>query len=53
MKPDPVTNVQDPNRIFDFLQSQPWSINMLTYVYSNLGTPESYRTLDGFWCTCI
>lgn len=48
MKPDPVTNVQDPNRIFDFLQSQPWSINMLTYVYSNLGTPESYRTLDGF-----
>ncbi len=48
MKPDPVTNVQDSNRIFDFLQSQPWSINMLTYVYSNLGTPESYRTLDGF-----
>lgn len=48
MKPDPVTNVQDPNRIFDFLKSQPWSINMLTYVYSNLGTPESYRTLDGF-----
>ncbi|WP_343569238.1 catalase [Acinetobacter sp.] len=48
MKPSPVTNVQDPNRIFDFLQSQPGSINMLTYVYSNLGTPRSYRNLDGF-----
>ncbi|MCH4243606.1 catalase [Acinetobacter gerneri] len=48
MKPSPVDNVQDPNRIFDFLQSQPWSINMLTYVYSNLGTPVSYRNLDGF-----
>ncbi len=48
MKPSPVNNVQDPNRIFDFLQSQPWSINMLTYVYSNLGTPLSYRNLDGF-----
>ncbi|MDM1311645.1 MULTISPECIES: catalase [Acinetobacter] len=48
MKPSPVTNVQDPNRIFDFLQSQPWSVNMLTYVYSNLGTPLSYRHLDGF-----
>ena len=48
MKPSPVNNVQDPNRIFDFLQSQPWSINMLTYVYSNLGTPVSYRNLDGF-----
>lgn len=48
MKPSPVNNVQDANRVFDFLQSQPWSVNMLTYVYSNLGTPVSYRNLDGF-----
>ena len=48
MKPSPVSNVQDANRVFDFLQSQPWSVNMLTYVYSNLGTPVSYRNLDGF-----
>ncbi|WP_373358422.1 catalase [Acinetobacter lactucae] len=48
LKPSPVTNVQDANRVFDFLQSQPWSVNMLTYVYSNLGTPVSYRNLDGF-----
>ena len=48
MKPSPVSNVQDANRVFDFLQSQPWAVNMLTYVYSNLGTPVSYRHLDGF-----
>ncbi|TCM68712.1 catalase [Acinetobacter calcoaceticus] len=48
MKPSPVTNVQDPNRVFDFLQSQPWSVNMLTYVYSNNGVPASYREQDGF-----
>jgi len=48
LKPSPMTNVQDANRVFDFLQSQPWSVNMLTYVYSNLGTPVSYRNLDGF-----
>jgi catalase len=33
MKPSPVTNVQDANRVFDFLSSQPWATNMLTYVY--------------------
>lgn len=48
MKPSLVSNVQDANRVFDFLQSQPWAVNMLTYVYSNLGTPASYRNLDGF-----
>lgn len=48
MKPSPVSNVQDPNRAFDFLQSQPWSVNMLTYVYSNNGVPTSYREQDGF-----
>lgn len=48
MKPSPVNNVQDPNSAFDFLQSQPWAVNMLTYVYSNNGIPTSYREQDGF-----
>lgn len=48
MKPSPIDNVQDPNRIFDFLQSQPWAVNMLTYVYTNNGVPTSYREQDGF-----
>ncbi|WP_050913970.1 catalase [Vibrio harveyi] len=48
LKPSPVTNVQDPNRFFDFFSHEPSATNMLTWVYSNLGTPASYRTMDGF-----
>lgn len=48
LKPSPITNVQDPNRYLDFFTSQPASINMLTYLYSDNGTPASLRTTDGF-----
>lgn len=48
MKPSPINNVQDANRVFDFLQSQPWATNMLTYVYGKQGVPTSYREQDGF-----
>ena len=47
-KPDPVTNVQDPNRAFDFFAHAPESTAMLTWLYSNRGTPVSYRKMDGF-----
>ncbi|WP_087654804.1 catalase [Caballeronia terrestris] len=47
-KPDPVTNVQDPNRTFDFFAHAPESTAMLTWLYSNRGTPVSYRKMDGF-----
>lgn len=47
LKPSPVTNKQDPNRFFDFFSNTPESTNMLTQLYSNLGTPSSYRTMDG------
>lgn len=47
LKPDPVTNKQDPNRFFDFFSHVPESTNMLTHLYTNLGTPASYRTMDG------
>ncbi|MDC5721804.1 catalase [Vibrio europaeus] len=48
LKPSPVNNVQDPNRFFDFFSHEPGATNMLTWLYSNLGTPASYRTMDGF-----
>ncbi|TYW41706.1 catalase [Vibrio cholerae] len=48
LKPSPVTNIQDPNRFFDFFSHEPGSTHMLTWVYTNLGTPASYRTMDGF-----
>ncbi|RSZ61148.1 catalase [Massilia atriviolacea] len=47
LKPAPETNVQDPNRFFDFFSHQPESTHMLTQVYSDLGTPKGYRFMDG------
>jgi catalase len=47
LKPSPVTNVQDPNRSFDFFSHLPESTHMLTRVYSDYGTPASYRFMDG------
>ena len=47
LKPSPRTNQQDPNRFFDFFAHIPESIQMLTYLYSDLGTPATYRHMDG------
>ncbi|MDF5722133.1 MAG: catalase [Rhizonema sp. PD37] len=47
LKPSPITNKQDPNRVFDFFSHVPESTNMLTYLYSDMGTPASYREMDG------
>lgn len=47
LKPDPILNKQDPNRFFDFFSATPEATNMITQVYTNLGTPASYRTMDG------
>ncbi len=48
LKPSPVTNQQDPNRFFDFFSHIPESTHMLTFVYSDRGTPASLRQMDGF-----
>ncbi|WP_368564600.1 catalase [Pseudoxanthomonas sp. UTMC 1351] len=47
LKPAPDTNLQDPNRFFDFFSHVPESTHMLTRLYSDLGTPASYRFMDG------
>ena len=47
LKPSPVTNLQDPNRFFDFFSHHPESAHMLTQLYTDLGTPASYRKMDG------
>lgn len=48
LKPSPVTNLQDPNRYFDFLSFVPESTNMLTHLFSPLGIPANYRQMNGF-----
>ncbi|MBC7538608.1 MAG: catalase, partial [Bacteriovorax sp.] len=47
LKPDPVTNIQDANRVFDFFSHIPEATHMFTLLYSDLGTPLSYREMDG------
>lgn len=47
LKPSPITNRQDPNRFFDFFSHVPESTHMLSQVYSDKGTPKSYREMDG------
>ena len=48
LKPSPVTNAQEPNRFFDFFSLVPESTHMLTFLYSDLGTPKSYLNMDGY-----
>ncbi len=48
LKPSPVTNVQEPERFFDFFSAVPESTNMMTYLFADQGTPASFRKMDGF-----
>lgn len=47
-KPSPVTNgASDPNRVFDFFSNLPESTHMLTWLFSDYGTPANYRQMEG------
>ena len=48
LKPSPITNKQDANRVFDFFSHVPEATHMFTWVYSDYGTPASLREMDGF-----
>jgi catalase len=46
-KPDPVTNRQDANRIFDFISLTPESMHMISWLFSPRGIPANYREQEG------
>ncbi|MBU2997790.1 catalase [Cellulophaga baltica] len=46
-KPSPVTNKQDPNRVFDFFSHLPEATHTLTLLYSDYGTPAGYQFMNG------
>jgi catalase len=46
-KPDPVTNLQTPNRQFDFISQTPESLHMITWLFSPRGIPADYRHQEG------
>lgn len=48
IKPDPITNIQDPNRIFDFFAATGGiATHVLTFLFSDLGIPKAYRFMQG------
>ena len=46
-KPDPVTNQQDGERIFDFISHTPEAMHMITFLFSPWGIPANYRQMQG------
>ncbi|MED4582418.1 catalase [Brevibacillus choshinensis] len=46
-KPDPVTNIQDVERIFDFISNTPEAMHMITFLFSPWGVPANYRQMQG------
>ena len=47
-KPAATTNIQDPNLAFDLFSRTPESTHMLTWLYSDIGMPASYREMNGY-----
>ena len=48
LKPDPQSNRQEPARYWDFMTRMPESTHMMTWLFSDHGTPANYREMDGF-----
>lgn len=46
-KPDPITNRQDGQRIFDFISNTPEAMQMITFLFSPWGIPANYRQMQG------
>ena len=46
-KRNPATNLKDPDMFWDFLSLTPESIHQVTILFSDRGTPRSYRNMNG------
>ena len=47
-KRHPATNCPDPDMFWDFLSLTPESIHQVTILFSDRGTPASYRNMNGY-----
>ncbi|MFA5449899.1 MAG: catalase, partial [Clostridia bacterium] len=47
-KRDPRTNLKDATMFWDFLSLTPESAHQVTFLFSDRGTPQDYRHMDGF-----
>jgi catalase len=47
-KRHPATNTKDANMFWDFLSLTPESIHQVTILFSDRGTPKTYRNMNGY-----
>lgn len=47
-KRHPATNCKDPDMFWDFLSLTPESIHQVTILFSDRGTPKTYRHMNGY-----
>ncbi|WP_064092807.1 catalase [Rossellomorea aquimaris] len=47
LKPNPQTNIQEPERYWDFMSLTPESTNMLLHLFTDEGIPANYRQMRG------
>ena len=47
-KRDPVTNLKDDNMRWDFWSHSPEALHQVTILYSDRGTPDGYRHMNGY-----
>ena len=48
LKADPVSNIPNDSRFWDYMSLTPESTHMLTWLFSDMGTIKSYRFIQGF-----
>lgn len=46
-KADPVSNIPNPARMFDFVSRSPEATHMITFLFSPWGIPATYRHMQG------
>ena len=47
-KRNPATNLKDPDMFWDFLSLTPESVHQVTILFSDRGTPATYRHMNGY-----
>ncbi len=47
-KRNPQTNLKDPDMFWDFLSLTPESVHQVTVLFSDRGTPATYRNMNGY-----
>ena len=47
-KPDPFTNHQEADNVWDFFSHSPEATHMFTWLFGDRGIPATYRNMDGF-----